>query len=99
MVSIKRITAGLLGLAIAGILIMGCEKFDGPEPFLSKRLDLNQLVLISAAEPGEVPLGPAIPLNSLERLIISDVGMMAVVDIPEYADGIPIELVRKIIFQ
>ncbi len=94
---IKRITVGLWGLAIAGILIMGCEKMDGPEPYLCKHLVQNQLLLISKAD-GVTPLGPAIQLESVEKLVITAVTFQAI-NIPEYANGLSIDMVGKIIFQ
>jgi hypothetical protein len=83
MVIVKRITVGLSGLAIAGILIVGCEKFDGPEPYLNKRLEQNKLLFISAPDSasaggevlGEIPLG-----DTLDKLLISDAAVQAIVN-------------------
>jgi hypothetical protein len=94
---VKRITTGLLGLAIAGIVIIGCEKSNGPAPYPCDHT-YNQLVLLSKADQGSVPLGPAIPLDSLKNLIIADVGILAVVNMPEYQNGIPMEAIGKIVF-
>ena len=94
---VKRITTGLFGLAIAGILIIGCEKFNGPDPYLCEH-KYNQLVLLSKADQGAVPLGPAIPLESLEKLIITDADIRAIVNMPEYANPLPIESIGKIVF-
>ncbi len=99
MVIVKRITVVLWGLAIAGILIMSCEKMDGPPPYLAQPLENNQIELISTADQGEVPLGPIIPLDSLKQLIITDSTVQAIVNIPEYAAGLPIDKVGKIVLR
>lgn len=107
---IKRITVGFVGLAIAGIVIMGCEKMDGPDPYLDKRV-YDQLLFISRAD-GQTPLGPGVPLdkNSLKLVVINDTLMVSAI----YSDAdttthtfiqtpvtIPVPLVNlgKIIFQ
>ncbi len=95
---IKRLTTGLLGLAIAGIFILTCEKMDGPEPpFLCARV-YNQLFLIDAAG---APIGEAIPFNTFNRLVISDGGAWLVPGDANGATGDAVEMpgARKIIFQ
>jgi hypothetical protein len=95
---VNRITSGLIGLAILGVFLFSCEKSNGPVPYLCEH-QFSQLVLLSKAELGSVPLGSAIPLDSLKRLIVSDAGMLAVVNMPEYLDVvIPIATVGKIVF-
>jgi hypothetical protein len=72
---IKRITVGLWGFAIAGILIMGCEKMDGPDPYIDKHV-YDQFLLISKAD-GQ-PLGAAIPLDKDSlKLVINDAAVLA----------------------
>ena len=92
---IKRITRGLCGCAIAGILFLCCEKFNGPEPILLEYR--SQFVTAS---------GQSFQLNSLNRIAISDAGIYVVVNNPAAEDGsgtdlIPIDIasVGKIIFQ
>jgi hypothetical protein len=113
---IKRITLGLWGLAIAGILLIGCEKMDGLDPYLDKHL-YNQLVLISSTD--QAPLS-AIPLDKDSlKLIINEVAVQATftdtvthtttdtitkIVTSTIADTtiimpVPIEAIRKIIFQ
>jgi hypothetical protein len=96
---VKRVTRVFSGLAIAGILIMGCEKApDGPAPYVCTHLLHNQLVLVLPG-PGSVPLAPAISLDSLKALIITDATAQALVNMPEYADPLPLASIGKIIFQ
>lgn len=96
---VKRVTRVFLGLAIAGMLIIDCEKApDGPAPYVCTHLLHNQLVLILPG-PGSVPLAPAIPLDSLKTLIITDTTAQAVVNMPEYVNPLPLAAIGKIIFQ
>ena len=92
---IKRITRGLCGCAIAGILFLCCEKFNGPEPILLEYR--SQFVTAS---------GQVIPLNMVKVIALNDAGIFAVVKIPGFEDKdtseiIPIDIasVGKIIFQ
>jgi|WetSurMetagenome_2_1015567.scaffolds.fasta_scaffold34988_2 hypothetical protein len=84
---VKRITTGLLGLAIAGIVTINCEKSNGPAPSLCEYKYKN-LQLFSKADKGSVPVGPAIPIESLKNLIITDAGI----------NDIPMDSIGKIIF-
>jgi hypothetical protein len=93
---VNRITRGLLGVAVAGMFFVGCEKFDGPDPYVCKHLAKNQLVLYKT--DGTV-VGPAIPIDSLNLLIITDTTAQAVVNMPEYENPLPLASIRKIIFQ
>jgi hypothetical protein len=61
---VKRITTGFFGVAVTGLLFLGCEKSNGPEPYLCE-YKYSQLVLGS---------GTAIPLESLDMVIIDDAG-------------------------
>jgi hypothetical protein len=97
---IKRLTAGLSGLAIAGILILGCENMDGPSPYLSKPLLNNQLVLISSAAQGSVPLN-TIMLDSIKVLVVNDEGVFGFMqeDTEAPSIGVVMDEMGKIIFQ
>ena len=73
---VKRITTvGLLGLALSGVANLGCEKFDGPLPYLATRLPQNQMVLISRTD-GATPLG-AIPIDSLDKILFDETSLTA----------------------
>ena len=96
--SIKRMMGGLFGLAIAQILITGCEKSVGPDPYLCEH-NVNQVQIMSTAATGSVPLMPAIPFNILEKLIVNDAVMLPVIIGEEDVQNfIPLEQVRKIVF-
>jgi hypothetical protein len=95
---IKSIAAGLLGLAIAGILIISCEKSNGPEPYICNHL-YDSLLLMVKTDQGQVPIGPAIPLDSLNKLIITDTSVQAMVNMPEYQTSIFIDSIGKIVFK
>jgi hypothetical protein len=94
----KSMAAGLFGLAIAGILIISCEKTNGPEPYLCGYL-YDSLVLMEKTNQGQVLMGPAIPLDSLEKLVVTDGNVQAIVNIPEYKSGKSMVMIRKIIFK
>jgi hypothetical protein len=70
---IKRATVALLGLAFAQLLMMGCEKNEAPDPWLCQH-QFNEVVPLSKSNGSK--LGPSIPFNKLERLIINDTCMM-----------------------
>jgi hypothetical protein len=94
----KYMAAVLPALTIAGILIIGCEKSNGPEPYLCSDL-YDSLVLMEKTNQGSVPMGPAIPLDSLEKLVVTDGNVQAIVNIPEYESGKSMVMIRKIIFK
>jgi hypothetical protein len=71
---IKRTMVGLLGLAIAQLLMMGCEKSDGPDPWLCQHT-FNQVIPMSKAD-GSKALGPGLPFDKLDRLIINDTSLI-----------------------
>jgi hypothetical protein len=91
---IKRVTKGLLGLTIVAIALLSCEKFDGPAPFLCQHT-VDNLVVV---DPAGAPVGSAIPLESLQALIVNDLGIAPVVSLTEPPAGIPIEAIGKIVF-
>jgi hypothetical protein len=100
---IKRITRGLCACAIAGMLIiMGCEKFNGPDPYLCEYKFTKFVALDQAA----APISPEIPLEAVMRIVISDAGIFAIVSNPAAADGsgmdiisIDIAAVGQIVFE
>ena len=98
--SVKRITAGLSAFIITGFLFTSCEKMNGPEPYLS--LPRTQLLMVSTTP--ETPL-PAIPLEMLQKLVITDAGIQPFWKSPDDpVNGVPTDLVPhtsvgQIIFQ
>lgn len=95
---IKYMTAVLPAVAIAGILIVSCEKSNGPEPYLCSHL-YDSLLLMVKTDQGQVPMGPAIPLDSLEKLVVTDSNVQAMVNIPEYQTSQFIDSIGKIVFK
>jgi hypothetical protein len=85
---VKRITTGLLVLAIAGIATINCEKSNGPAPSYLCEYKYKNLQLFSKADKGSVPVGAAIPIESVKNLIITDAGI----------NGIPMDSIGKITF-
>ena len=65
---VKRITTSLCGVAIVGILILGCENFDGPEP----EPTYTTFSVISTPDLGSVPFCDPLYLEGCERLIIDN---------------------------
>jgi hypothetical protein len=75
---IKRITTGLLGVAIIGIFIVNCEKMDGPDPEVCIHW-YNQLSLWT---PAAQPLRPYNTLDSLEKVVITDSTLTTMAIVP-----------------
>jgi hypothetical protein len=97
MYNVKRITSGLLGLAIAGMATITCEKSNGPEPYSCKP-EYNNLILYSKAEQGGAPIGNPIPLNAVEALIINDEAAVITVGGAPEPVGVPMASLGKIVF-
>jgi len=94
----KGMAVGLSVLVIAIIIMFGCEKSTGPDTYLcSHRYD--SLLLIVRTEQGQVPMGPAIPLDSLKNLMVTDSAVKAIVKMPEYKDGQFYTKIGKIVFK
>jgi len=95
----KGIAAGLLALAIGIIIMFGCERSAGPEPTYLCSHRYDSLLLIVRTEQGQVPMGPAIPLDSLKNLMVSDTTVQAIVNMPQYKDKQFYTKIGKIIFK
>jgi len=91
--NVKRITIGLLGLVIAGMFTITCEKSNGPAPYVCEHI-YNQLVLVGKDNQ---PVGPGIPLNAIRVLNIQDAGVQAVVNVADTLN-VPMETLGKITF-
>jgi hypothetical protein len=87
-----------LGSIAAGILVSGCEKSNGPEPSLCSHA-YDSLVLIVNTEQGPAPIAPAIPLDSIKRMIVSETGLQTIADFPGFSQDLPIEGIGKIVFK
>jgi hypothetical protein len=95
---VKRITRVFCGVAIAGILFIGCENFDGPEPFLRDPIipPVTQLVMAS---------GESFPLESVLLIQITSAGIVVFVPSTDPASPLPVQVpidiasVGKITFQ
>jgi hypothetical protein len=79
---IKRMMAGLLGLAITQILFTGCEKAPDSVPWLCSH-KVNQAVLL--AKDGGTALGPGLPFDKVSKLVIID-GVAVQVDFAKKPD-------------
>jgi hypothetical protein len=102
MAFVKRITVGFIGFAIAGILTVGCEPFDGTAPDLNQRLVHNQLLLISAPDSsgqgGGQVIGAPISLDTLKKIVVDDAAIQAIIN-DTTCVALPMASLRKIIFQ
>lgn len=95
---IKYLNAGLSVFTAAGILMIGCEKTNGPEPdYLCSHL-YNSLAIMVNTDQGQVPAGAAIPLDSLKKLIITDTSIQTIVNMPE-STSIAMATMGKIVFK
>jgi hypothetical protein len=95
----KGVAIGLSVLAIALIMIFGCENSNGPAPTYLCGHQYDSLLLIVRTEQGQVPMGPAIPLDSLKNLMVTDSGVKAIVNMPEYKDKQFYTKIGKIVFK
>jgi len=98
--SIRSVIAILCSIALGGLFIMSCDKSpnDGNAPFVcTHRYD--SLVLISTASYGSQPMDPAIPLDSIRKIVITDYAIYPMANMSVYESGRPTNAVGKLIFK
>ena len=77
---------------------MNCEKFNGPEPYVCN-YQYSKLIMTSGADQGQTLLIPAVPLDSVNQLIITDTVVHAVIGLQDSTISHSMDAIGKIIFQ